>query len=311
MSDIKSMFESIKESLKEEKSSNNSSFRNFLKMEAGKTYLVRFIPNMKDPKSTFFHYAHHGFTSLSTGQYIDATCPRSFGERCPICEERFKLYKTKSEDDRNLAYMIRSHDKHMVNVYVVNDPTKAENEGSVKILRFGKRIYDKILDATEGDDADEFGQRVYDLTENGCNFKIKVETAQDGTRKFTNYNNSRFTAPCAIPNMDTDKIQEVYDNIFDLTKILEMKSEDELNDILKNHVFCGDVKPVIGDAPSKSSKASKPIKEEAKEKEDDVPYDEPKKSEVKAEAKAAPKKEGASAATDAKIKNLLDGLDSL
>ncbi len=310
MSDIKSMFESIKESLKEEKASSNSSFRNFLKMEAGKTYLVRFIPNIKEPKATFFHYAHHGFTSLSTGQYIDATCPRSFGERCPICEERFKLYKTKDEKDRNLAYMIRSHDKHMINVYVVNDPTKAENEGSVKILRFGKRIYDKILDATEGDDSDEFGARVYDLTENGCNFKIKVETAQDGTRKFTNYNNSRFTAPCAIPNMDSDKIKEVYENIFDLTKILEMKSEDELNDILKNHVFCDAAKPVVGDAPTtKTVKAAKPAKEEeAKEdKEDDVPYEDPKKTETK----PAAKKEGASASTDAKIKNLLDGLDNL
>ena len=319
MSDIKSMFESIKESLKEDKSSNNNAFRNFLKMEAGKTYLVRFIPNVKDPKSTFFHYAHHGFTSLSTGQYIDATCPRSFGERCPICEERFKLYKTKNEDDRNMAYMIRSHDKHMANVYVVNDPTKAENEGSVKILRFGKRIYDKILDATEGDDADEFGHRVYDLTENGCNFKIKVETAQDGTRKFTNYNNSRFTAPCAIPNMDPDKIQEVYDNIFDLTKILEMKSETELNDILKNHVFCSGAKPAEGDTPPKS--ASKPTKttitkpEPKEEVEDDVPYDKPEaKPEVKPEAKAEPKtskKEATTSQTDEKIKNLLDGLDSL
>ena len=316
MSDIKSMFESIKESLNAKESSNNNAFRNFLKMEAGKSYLVRFIPNVGDPKSTFFHYAHHGFTSLSTGQYVDATCPRSFGERCPICEVRFKLYKTKKEDDRNLAYMIRSHDKHMVNVYVVNDPTNAENEGTVKILRFGKRIHDKILDATEGDDASEFGPRVYDLTENGCNFKIKVETAQDGTRKFTNYNNSRFTAPCAIPNMDTDKIKEVYDSIFDLTKILEMKSEDELNDILKNHVFCeGGAKPVEGDTPppknaNKSVKTTI-IKPEPKE-EDDVPYNTPAetKAETKTESKKSEsKKEGAS--TDAKIKNLLDGLDRL
>ena len=194
--DIKSMFESIKESLAVQ-NQDAVSFRNYLKMEVGKTYLVRVVPNIEDPKATFFHYKHHGFTSLSTGQYVDATCPREFGDRCSVCEERFKLYKTKTEDDRQLAYNIRPHEKHLVNVYVVSDPTNPDNEGSVKILRFGKRIYDKILAATEGDDADEFGHRVYDLTENGCNFKIKVESTSEGNRKFTNYNNSRFTAPSA------------------------------------------------------------------------------------------------------------------
>lgn len=293
--DIKSMFESIKASLNVEKTSNNNSFRNFLKMEAGKTYLVRLIPNIVDPKSTFYHYMHHGFTSLSTGQYIDATCPRSFGERCPICETRFKLYKTKKEEDKNLAYLIRTFEKHLVNVYVVSDPTTPDNEGCVKMLRFGKRVYDKILAATEGDDADEFGSRVYDLSENGCNFKIKVETSSEGNRKFTNYNNSRFTAPCAIPNMDPNKIKETYEGVFDLTKVLEMKSEDDLSDILKNHVFCdGNKAPEVPNTQPevKSNKAS----------------------EVTAEDNPTPKAKKASSTkeeTDADIKKLLAGLDDL
>ena len=301
--DIKSMFESIKESLNAEKSSSNASFRNFLKMEVGNSYLVRFIPNIADPKATFFHYSHHGFTSLSTGQYVDATCPRTFGERCPICEARFKLYKTKKEEDRNLAYMIRSHEKHLVNVYVVNDPSNSENEGQVKILRFGKRIYDKILDATEGEDASEFGPRVYDLSENGCNFKIKVTTSSEGNRKFTNYNDSRFTAPSAIPNMSAEKIQEVYKNIFDLSKILEIKSEDELNDILKEHVFCDGNKPEQAPPPKSAGKTQpkeETVTEEPAEDKDDIPMGEPT---------PAPKKSTAS--TDEKIKSLLDGLDSL
>lgn len=294
--DIKSMFESIKESLSVEKTASNTSFRNFLKMEVGKTYLVRFIPNIKDPKATFFHYSHHGFTSLSTGQYVDATCPRIIGERCPICEARFKLYKTKKEEDRNLAYTIRGHEKHLVNVYVVNDPTTPENEGNVKILRFGKRIYDKILDATEGDDVDEFGHRIYDLSENGCNFKIKVESSSEGNRKFTNYNNSRFTAPSAIPNMNPEKIQETYKNIFDLSKILEMKSEDELNDILKNHVFCEEGK---NNAKANTSAASS---NENESDSTEAEVEQPKKKEIKEESTSS---------TDEKIKNLLDGLDNL
>ncbi len=235
MTDIKSMFESIKESLNNEKQTSGGSFKNFLKMEVGKTYLVRFIPNVNDPKATFFHYAHHGWTSSSTGQYIDATCLRTFNERCPICEARFKLYKTKKEEDKELAYTLRSYDKHLVNVYVISDPTTPENEGTIKILRFGKRIYDKVLAATEGDDADEFGHRIYDLTENGCNFKIKVESSSEGKSKFTNYNNSRFTAPSAIPDMTSSKIKEVYNSIFDLSTMIEVKSEDEVTKLLNDH----------------------------------------------------------------------------
>lgn len=294
--DIKSMFDSIKESLNNDKPSSNNSFRNYLKMEAGKTYLVRLIPNIADPKSTFFHYAHHGFTSLSTGQYIDAVCPRSFGERCPICELRFKLYKTKKEEDKNLAYLIRTFDKHLVNVFVVNDPTTPDNEGGVKMLRFGKRVYDKILSATEGDDADEFGSKVYDLSENGCNFKIKVETSSENNRKFTNYNNSRFTAPCAIPNMTPEKIKETYENIFDLTKILEMKSEEDLNQIIKAHILCEG-----GKAPESTVKETAKAKTETAEASDSEPAEEVKKPQ--------PKKEKTD--QDSRMTNLLAGLDNL
>jgi hypothetical protein len=294
---IKNMFESIKESLNVTNGPNDLAFRHFIKMEVGNTYLVRFIPNISDPKATFFHYAHHGFTSLSTGQYVDATCPRVFGDRCPICELRFKLYKTKKEEDRNLAYMIRAHEKHLVNVYVINDPTNPENEHIVKILRFGKRIYDKVLSATEGDDADEFGTRIYDLTENGCNFKIKVETSSEGNRKFTNYNNSRFTAPSAIPNMSSEKIQEVYKNIFDLTKVLEMKSETELNKIISEHILCeGEKAQTQENTPQTDSKSISN-------------NDTDSKSDSTIEKEKPSKKE--TSVTDEKIKNLLDGLENL
>ena len=305
--DIKSMFDSIKDSLNIEKP-GNASYRNYLKTEVGKTYLVRLIPNIKEPKATFFHYQHHGFTSLSTGQYVDATCPRTYGERCPMCETRFKLYKTKKEEDRNLAYTIRALEKHLVNVYVINDPSNAENEGTIKILRFGKRIYDKFLGATEGDDADEFGSRIYDLTENGCNFKIKVETASENNCKFTNYNNSRFTAPGAIANMTSEKISEIYNNIFDLSKILDTKTEAEINSMLKEHVFCQGVKVDKDDAnKSGNIEDSEPASDPDPDP-DPEPETEGKKKQTDEKAKA-PKSENSK--QDEKIKNLLSGLDSL
>jgi hypothetical protein len=316
---VQSMFESIKEGLNAEKTGSNA-FKDFIKMQVGKTYLGRLVPNIKDPKSTFYHYSHHGFTSLSTGQYVDAMCLKTFGERCPICEQVFKLYKTKNEDDKKLAYSIRSLDKHLVNFYIINDPTTPENEGTVKILRFGKHIHDKILAATEGDDADEFGYKIYDLSENGCNFKIKAESNSDerSKRQFTNYSNSRFTSAGAIPNMTPEKMQEIYTTSFDLTKVLDVKSAEEMIKMLKVHVFCEGASAPDKNKESDSNSSSKEESKKEDAKKDESKKDESKKEDSKKEdskkeeAKDTPA-EGKKAGSDTndKIKKLLDGLDNL
>lgn len=300
--DITSMFESIKESLEFDRPSGDTSFRNILKMEVGNNYLVRFIPNIKEPKKTFVNYRHHGFKSYATGQYVDVICPRMFGERCPICEARHKLYNTGKESDKTIAYNIRPQDKHLANVYVVDDPTNADNVGEIKILRFGKRIYDKVMAAIKGDDADEFGVRVYDLTENGCNFKIKVEStsSDDKKRMFTNYNNSRFTTPSAIDGMTAERIKEVYDGIFELDDMISVKSYDDLVEFINEHIFVDRKNP--GVAVSNVEDTKEDTSDETIES-SDLPGAEAKES--------APANEDSTVEENEKIKGLLDELDKL
>lgn len=295
--DIKSMFESIKDSLKDEPKNGGGGFRNILRLQQGNSYLVRLIPNITEPKSTFFHYFHHGWTSNATGQYVDKICPTTFGDRCPICEERFKLYKKGSERDKDLARQIRRLEKHLVNVYVVDDPTNEENNGSTKILRFGVRIKEKFDMAIEGDDADEFGAKVFDLTDNGCNFKIKVESSSEGNRKFTNYNNSRFTGSGAIPGLTPDGIQEIYEGTFDLTEQIEGSTTDDLKAMLKTHLY-EDNTEESGGVDDAVAEAVKAVTEQAEEP------PKPKKKTPKASASAG-------GDNDDKIKDLLAGLDEV
>jgi hypothetical protein len=110
--------------------------------------------------------------------------------------------------------------------------------------------------------------------------------------------------------MTPEKVQEIYEEIFDLTKILEMKSEGELDDVLKEHVFCDGAKepeaaPVYNNDKSEKLEPAKPAKRTRKEpeQEDDIPMGDDKP----AKAKEEPTKKS----TDEKIKNLLDGLDNL
>ena len=93
------MFQSIKAALTKEDKPNNT-YGEILRLEPGKTYTVRLVPFLKDPEKTFFHYYSHGWTSYATGQYVQAVSPQTVGERDPISEERFRIKKTGTEEEK-------------------------------------------------------------------------------------------------------------------------------------------------------------------------------------------------------------------
>jgi hypothetical protein len=123
----------------------------------------------------------------------------------------------------------------LVNVYVVHDPTNEENNGMVKILRYGKQLDKVIRDATEGIDKDEFGARVFDLSEDGCNLRIVVEKNDGG---YPTYVSSKFLRESEIDGMTGEKIEEVYGDLFKLNEVFEAKSSEEVKELLNTHFFC-------------------------------------------------------------------------
>ena len=266
------MFAKISEAMK----SNNtqqSNIGNILRLKAGNTYTVRLLPNVKAPNKTLFHYYSHGWNSLSTGQYVSAISPSTWGERDPIDEAKFRLAKHGSEQEKDDSKMLTRRENWLMNVYVVGDPTDGENNGKVKILRFGKQLHKIIMSAIEGEDADEFGSRVFDLSENGCSLKIKVEE-QGG---YSTYVSSRFASPSKIPGLvDDDSMNEIYNNVYDLESVFSVKSYEELKDMLNEHFYCKDPEDVDdvteSDEPVTAPKAAisaKPVDDD----DDDLNYD--------------------------------------
>ena len=75
------LFESIKEALNK-KTTTESGFRDFMKLEIGNTYLVRMVPNLQSPERTIYHYYHHLWKSVVTNQLVSVLCPTTYGERC-------------------------------------------------------------------------------------------------------------------------------------------------------------------------------------------------------------------------------------
>lgn len=234
-----SMFESIKGAL--DKAQKSGGYRDLLKLEADKTYLVRLLPNTKNPEDTFYHYFHHGWNSKKTGQYVSAICPSTWGGRSPISEEYFKLYREAGNDEaaKKIASLLKRKESWYVNVYVIDDPTTPENNGKVKILRFGKQLMKIIENAISGEDAADYGPRIFELGPDGCTFRIKPEKkSEKGNSNFAiEYTSSRFLSPKEIPGLDEKKIEEILNSLHDLTKIDETKPEGELSKMLKVHFY--------------------------------------------------------------------------
>lgn len=228
-----SMFQSIKDALAKNEGSGNTTYNEILKTTPGNTYTVRLLPVPADPKNTFFEYFNHGWVSYATGQYVQALSPMTFGERDPIAEERYRILRTGSEEEKEKAKAIKRLNKFLVNVYVIDDPTNPDNNGKVKILRYGKQVHKIIMEAIEGEDSEEFGHRIFDLGPNGVNFKVKCENQGD----YPTYVSSRFTSAGKI-NLSEEQQNEIYGKVFDLTKVFSLKSYDELKKMYEEHYLC-------------------------------------------------------------------------
>ena len=228
-----SMFQSIKDALASSDSKGSATYNEIMQTKVGNTFTVRLLPFAKDPSKTFFHYYNHGWNSFATGQYVQTLSPQTFGERDPIAEERFKVLRTGSEEDKEKMSAVRRLEKWLVNVYVIDDPANPDNNGKVKILRYGKQLQKIITEAIEGEDAEEFGPRIFDLGSEGVNFKIKVEQQGD----FPTYVSSRFTAAGKV-DLSEDQQKDIYDGVFDLTEVFTLKSYDDLKEMFNEHYYC-------------------------------------------------------------------------
>jgi hypothetical protein len=224
------LFESIKEALNKKSSNTESGFRDFMKLEIGNTYLVRLIPNIEAPERTLYHYYHHLWKSVVTNQLVSCTCPTTYGERCPIDEYRSKVYRTNNEAEIKRISPIKRNENWLANVYVIKDPTNPENQGQVKILRYGKQLAKIITDAISGDDSDDLGAKIFDLSEKGCNLRIKVEENEGG---YPTYVSSKFVAPSPLEG--AQDIEEIYKAFKPLDNIFEHKTPEDITKLLNVH----------------------------------------------------------------------------
>jgi len=240
------MFESIRSALNKNENKMGERLKDYLRPEPGNTYIVRLLPNVKDPSKTFFHYYNFGWKSFSNAQNVNVTSLQTWDKPDPIAEERYRVYNTGTEAEKDKIKALRRSENWLVNAYIISDSKTPENNGTVKIIRFGKQLGKIVFDAIEGEGADDFGPRVFDLGADGCSLMIKVEKQGD----YPTYVSSKYKLPKAIEDMTPEKMEKVYKSVFDLSTYVVSKSYDELKKLLDEHYHCkvqASVAPTVPD----------------------------------------------------------------
>jgi len=278
------MFDSIKTALNQSSQSSTNVRADILKFTPDNQYDLRLVPNVKDPGKTFFHYYNQSWTSFSTGQFVSSMSPQTFGETCPIATVKFRLKNTGTEEEKQKADTIRRSENWLVNVYVINDPSNPDNNGTVKIMRFGKQLHKIIMDSIQDEDEAAVGFRAFDLTSSGCNFRVKV----DRQGEFPSYVTSKFLLPSEVKGLED--VDAVLEGVFELDTVFARKSDEEMGKMLDEHFYCG-------------SNNSKPVVD--KDLEEEVPMNFPTKTEP---AATEAKPDSAQAADDGDGDEILDKL---
>lgn len=263
-----SMFAKIKDSLAKQPTSNGS-FANIMKFPAGHTYTLRLIPNIEDIDKTFFAHQVNSWKSLADGSFISALSLQTFGEKDPIATLRYKLWKEWKDanpkaENKEYKGVIDSKQQWFVNVYVVEDPSNPENNGTVKILKCGPQLK-KIIDTAMNEREDEFGPAIFDLSKDGCDFKIVA--AEQG--EFTTFKDSYFTTKTKFKLSDEEVESEIYAKVHDLEAVIPVKTYEELQQLLAAHFFVGEE-----DTGSSQKEEKKPLPKRSPKNEDKAPTQE-------------------------------------
>ena len=167
---------------------------------------------------------NHGFQG--PGGWLIENCLTSInGQKCPVCEHNSSLWNSGVEANKDVARKQKRKLSYIANILVVKDAAHPENEGQVKLFKFGKKIFDKIKEKLEPQFEDEKSINPFNFWE-GANFKLKIRNVEG----YRNYDKSEFDSVSAIFE-DDDKIEKVWKSAYSLKDFLsksEFKSYDDL-----------------------------------------------------------------------------------
>ena len=186
--------------------------------------IIRFLPAPKGEELPWAKLWNHAFQG-PTGQWYIENSLTTIGQNDPVSEHNSALWNSGVESDKEIARKQKRKLQYYSNIYVVKDSANSENEGKVFLYRFGKKIFDKIMETMQPAFEDETPINPFDFWE-GADFKLKLRKV-DG---YWNYDKSEFADPSALSKEDAE-LEEIWGKQYSLKEFTDnsnFKSYDEL-----------------------------------------------------------------------------------
>jgi len=145
-------------------SSNSDFLQKFYQIPEG-TNAVRILP-WKDEEREFYAETKIHRVPQPDGNVKNIHCRKIHGEKCPMCELYYGLWKTGKQEDEDLARKIKPRARYYMNIL-------DRESGDVKILSIGVILFKKIIGAMLDED---FG----DITDPQSGHDFKIVKEMDG-----------------------------------------------------------------------------------------------------------------------------------
>jgi len=237
--------------------------------------VIRFLPAPNGEDLPWAKVWSHAFQGPG-GWYIENSLT-TLGQKDPLADYNRELWNSGLDSDKEIARKQKRKLSYYSNIYVVKDPANPQNEGKVFLFKFGKKIFDKIMEAMQPEFEDETPINPFDFWQ-GANFKLKIKKVAG----YWNYDSSEFAKVGALLD-DDEALEALWNKEYSLTAFTDpsnFKSYDELekrlNAVLNRNVNA----PVRQEVtPAELEERSyQPTFEKKVEVEDDTDYGVPQTS---------------------------------
>ena len=186
--------------------------------------VIRFLPAPDGETLPWAKLYTHAFQGPG-GWYIENSLTTT-GGKDPVSEYNRELWNSGDESDKDVVRKQKRKLSFYANIYVVKDPTNPQNEGGVFLYKFGKKIFDKVMDVMQPEFEDENAINPFDFWQ-GANFKLKI-VKKDG---YWNYDKSEFDRVSPLLD-DDDALEALWKKQYSLADVVapdKFKSYEDLN----------------------------------------------------------------------------------
>ena len=190
--------------------------------------VIRFLPSPDGEDIPWAKLYSHAFQGPG-GWYIENSLTTT-GGKDPVSDYNRELWNSGNEADKDTVRKQKRKLSYYSNIYVVKDQVNPQNEGKVFLFKYGKKIFDKVMEAMQPEFEDETPINPFDFWQ-GANFKLKI-VKKDG---YWNYDKSEFDSPSPLLE-DDDALEALWKKQYSLTAVTaadQFKTYDVLEKRLK------------------------------------------------------------------------------